>query len=429
MVVPGRHRLHEQEQARGGGGEHGQGSPENHPHRIAAEFRWHRGCKGPRTRTTSPRERARGANARRKDPGTRPPPRAGGGRHRGGPPLRHRRRPRHPPAEVRARASPTCGRTAGPCGDAPPLARIRSLAIPPAWTDVWICPTPDGHLQATGRDARGRKQYRYHPRWREVARRGEVRPDDRLRPGAAAASAAASRRDLARPGLPREKVLAAVVRLLETTLIRVGNEEYAQAEHSYGLTTLRDRARRRRRRRASASSSAARAACEHEIDLDDRAAAPRSSSRCQDLPGQELFQYLDDDGEARDVELRRRQRLPARDRGRGVHRQGLPHLGGHGAGGLRAAQRESRRSTRKARRKRTSSRAVEAVAKRLGNTPAVCRKCYVHPAVFDAYLDGVATGGAGPGEPLVTPPPDRRPEQTRIVGAAPAGEAPGVRAA
>ena len=196
----------------------------------------------------------------------------------------------------------------------------------------------------------------------------------------------ASTRDLARPGLPREKVLAAVVRLLETTLIRVGNDEYARANNSFGLTTLRDRHADDRRRDARASTSGARAASSTTIDLDDRRLA-RIVKQCQDLPGQELFQYLDDDGEVARHRLGRRQRVPARDRRRRLHRQGLPHLGRHGPG--RAWRcRNSRRSTRQAQAKKNIVRAIESVAERLGNTPAVCRKCYIHPAVLDSYLDG-----------------------------------------
>jgi DNA topoisomerase-1 len=179
------------------------------------------------------------------------------------------------------------------------LARIRALAIPPAWTDVWICPIARGHLQATGRDARGRKQYRYHARWREVRDEakygrmvafGQALPRIRRRVEA----------DLALPGLPRERVLAAVVRLLEKTAVRVGNEEYARENRSFGLTTLRNRhaevgtSRIRFRFRGKGGK-------ETEVELNDRRLA-RIVARCQELPGQALFTYLDEDGEPRTVD-------------------------------------------------------------------------------------------------------------------------------
>src|SRR6188508_2063078 len=178
------------------------------------------------------------------------------------------------------------------------LARIRSLAIPPAWTDVWICPSPIGHIQATGRDARGRKQYRYHPRWRARRDAGKF---DRMLEFADALPAIRARcdADLARRGLPREKVLAAVVRLLELTLIRVGNDEYARLNKSFGLTTLKDH-------HAVVDGSTVhfrfrgKTGKIQEVDLRDRGLAG-IVRRCQELPGQELFQYVDDDGEIRDV--------------------------------------------------------------------------------------------------------------------------------
>jgi DNA topoisomerase-1 len=168
------------------------------------------------------------------------------------------------------------------------VQRIRSLVIPPAWSGVWICPEPRGHLQATGRDARGRKQYRYHPKWREV--RDETKYDRLV--GFAEALPSIRRRtndDLRRPGLPRDKVLAAVVQLLEKTLIRVGNDEYARQNHSFGLTTLRD---------AHVAVSGARlrfvfrgkSGVEHDVDLSDRRLA-RIVKACRDIPGYDLFQY------------------------------------------------------------------------------------------------------------------------------------------
>ena len=198
-------------------------------------------------------------------------------------------------------------------------ARIRALAIPPAWTDVWICPDPDGHIQATGRDAKGRKQYRYHPRWRAGARRDQVRPPARLRPRAARDPGARCERDLVRRGLPREKVLATVVRLLEKTLIRVGNEEYARANRSFGLTTLTNRHVKVRRPAHRASASAASRARRTRSASSDRELA-RIVKRCQDLPGQELFQYLDAGGHRRARRLGRRQRYLRRGSPAGTSR-------------------------------------------------------------------------------------------------------------
>src|SRR5881409_2061635 len=174
------------------------------------------------------------------------------------------------------------------------LRRIKGLAIPPAWTDVWICPDPRGHLQATGRDARGRKQYRYHPRWREV--RDEVKYG-RLIAFAQALPRIRARADadLRKSGLPRDKVLAAVVQLLEKTLIRVGNEEYARQNRSFGLTTMRDQ-------HAKVAGSTIRfefrgkSGIEHAVDLQDARLA-RIIKACRELPGYELFQYIDDKGE------------------------------------------------------------------------------------------------------------------------------------
>src|ERR1700679_2187052 len=173
------------------------------------------------------------------------------------------------------------------------LGRIRSLAIPPAWRGVWICPAANGHMQASGRDARGRKQSRYHPRWREV--RDETKYERMTLFGAALPKIRERvERDLALPGLPRERILAAIVRLLETTFIRVGNSEYAKTNHSYGLTTLRNK-------HVAVKSSTVtfnfqgKSGVEHSIDLQDRRLA-RIVERCRDLPGYELFQYLDNEG-------------------------------------------------------------------------------------------------------------------------------------
>lgn len=274
----------------------------------------------------------------------------------------------------------------GPSGkklrDRSALERIRSLAIPPAWKDVWICPAPNGHLQATGRDARGRKQYRYHPRWREAQDQNKynrVIAFAKTLPKIRRAVA----RDLRKRGLPREKVLAAVVKLLETTLIRVGNDEYARDNHSFGLTTMHDE-HVAIRGAAIRFDFRGKHGIEHEIELEDSRLAAIVRA-CRDLPGQELFQYLDDDGEVCDV-------------GSGDVNDYLRRIAGQDftakdfrtwAGTALAAQalQEFQDFDSKAAAKRNVTRAIERVAERLGNTQAICRKCYVHPAVIDAYMD------------------------------------------
>jgi DNA topoisomerase-1 len=264
------------------------------------------------------------------------------------------------------------------------LQRIRSLAIPPAWIEVWICPHPLGHVQATGRDARGRKQYRYHTKWREV--RDDVKYG-RLTAFAQALShiRRRTRADLKQAGLTRERVLAAVVQLLEKTLIRVGNEEYARDNRSYGLTTMRDQ----HARIAGAHMNfefRGKSGIQHAVDLHDARLA-RIVKACRDLPGYELFQYVDEDG--------RRQIVDSAD----VNTY-LREMTGEAftakdfrtwAGTVMAAKALASvpRFGSAAEAKRNILKAVERVAKRLGNTKAVCRKCYIHPAVIDAYLDGV----------------------------------------
>jgi DNA topoisomerase-1 len=267
--------------------------------------------------------------------------------------------------------------------DAATLARIAHLAIPPAWTDVWICPDPRGHIQATGRDVRRRKQYRYHPRWRQVRDQSKfgrmiafARALPRIRQKVAA--------DLRRPGLPREKVLALVVRLLEQTCIRVGNDEYARANRHFGITTLQDR-------HAQIKGGAVRfhfrgkSGKEHAIDLHDPTMA-RLVRRCRDIPGQRLFQYLDHEGRRHSI----------------------------GSGDVNAYVREASGADFTAKDFRTWAgttmvaealiacgapksvaagnrqvlQAIDAAAERLGNTRAVSRSSYVHPAVIDAFMGG-----------------------------------------
>jgi DNA topoisomerase-1 len=276
--------------------------------------------------------------------------------------------------------------------DARTLARIRGLAIPPAWRDVWICDDPRGHLQAVGRDARGRKQYRYHPDWRRV--RDETKYDRLI--GFARALPAIRRKTsrlLAQAGLTREKVLAAAIQLLEKTLIRVGNEEYTRHNRSFGLTTLRDghvEVRGARIRFMFRGKSGV----EHEVDLDDRRLA-RVVKACRDIPGYELFQYYDADDarqsiDSADVNDYLRQ-LTGEDY---TSKDFRTWAGTVMALGQLLACRPCRTQ---AEAKRNIVRAVEAVAERLGNTKAVCRKSYIHPAVFEAYeTDALpnARGGA-----------------------------------
>jgi DNA topoisomerase-1 len=263
------------------------------------------------------------------------------------------------------------------------LLRIRKLAIPPAWTDVWICPEPQGHIQATGRDARGRKQYRYHSRWREI--RDETKYHRMVAFGHALPRIRArAARDLRLRGLPRAKVLATVLRLLETTLIRVGNEEYARSNRSFGLTTMRDRHVRIKGADIHFEFRG-KSGISHAIDLHDRRLA-RVVKQCRDVPGQELFQYLDEQGQRHGI-------------GSTEVNDYLRDLAGEEftakdfrtwAGTVLAARtlKELAPYTSQRQAKRNVLDAVDAVAMVLGNTRSVCRKCYIHPDVLDAYFDG-----------------------------------------
>ena len=263
------------------------------------------------------------------------------------------------------------------------IAWLDGLAIPPAWTDVWICPIRRGHIQATGRDARGRKVYRYHPRWREVrdeAKYGRLTEFARALPRIRRATD----RHLRRRGLTRERVLALVVRLLEETLIRVGNDEYARENRSFGLATLRNRHVEVRGAEIRFSFRG-KSGKEHDIGVSDRRLA-RLVKACQEIPGQELFQYYDDDGTRVDVTS-------------GDVNDYLREISGEDftakdfrtwAGTVAAVMglQEFLEVDDEAGRKRAVVRAIEEVAARLGNTPTVCRACYVHPEVIDRYLDG-----------------------------------------
>jgi DNA topoisomerase-1 len=263
------------------------------------------------------------------------------------------------------------------------LARIRKLAIPPAYRDVWICPDPDGHLQATGRDAKGRKQYRYHRRWtelREGTKFGRMLDFCRALPHLRERVNA----DLGHRGLPREKVLAAVVRLLETTLIRVGNESYARENKSYGLTTLRDG-------HTEIDGSEVRfsfkgkSGKEWNVALKDRRLA-RVVATCRDVPGDELFQYLDRDGQRHAVTSGDVNAYLREATGADFTAKDFRTWAGTVLAAMALREFESFDSASAA--KRNITRAIEQVATRLGNTPSVCRKSYVHPEVLDAYLEG-----------------------------------------
>jgi DNA topoisomerase I len=269
-----------------------------------------------------------------------------------------------------------------PLRDRATLRRIRSLAVPPAWSDVWICPHANGHIQATGRDARGRKQYRYHARWRLVRDSNKY---ERMVAFARALPKIRRRveRDLSEPGLTRGKVLAAVVRLLETTFVRVGNEEYARDNQSYGLTTLRDR-------HVDVHGSWVRlmfrgkGGKRHEVGLQDRRVA-KVVKACQDLPGQVLFQYMED-GEERQIDSGDVNDYLREASGEDFTAKDFRTWAGTVLAARALEELEAFDSETQA--KRNVVRAIESVAGMLGNTTSVCRKCYVHPAVIDAYLDG-----------------------------------------
>jgi DNA topoisomerase-1 len=269
-----------------------------------------------------------------------------------------------------------------PIRDPASIARIKALAVPPAWTDVWICPFPDGHLQATGRDARGRKQYRYHTGF---TRRRDKAKFERLVTFAAALPRIRAQvdADLARPGLDRDKVLAAVVRLLELTLIRVGNDEYARLNRSFGLTTLRGRHATVRggavRFRFTGKSGRV-----HEVDLRDRRLAT-IVRRCQDLPGQDLFQFVGEDGKPVDISSG-----DVNDY-LGAIAPGVTAKEFRTWAGTVIAYRALTALDRPGTEREASRNVAAAIrdtAELLGNTPAVCRNAYVHPIVVKAYLDG-----------------------------------------
>ena len=275
-----------------------------------------------------------------------------------------------------------------PIRDEQRLLRIKRLAIPPAWTEVWVSPLANGHIQATGRDARGRKQYVYHDRWREVRDEnkydriisfGKTLPKIRRRIA----------RDLKLAGLPRNKVLATVVQLLERTFIRIGNEEYARENKSFGLTTMKDRhvevkgAKLRFRFRGKSGR-------EHEVDVTDGRIA-NIISKLQDLPGQDLFQYVDHDGKVRDITSQDVNEYLREITGEDFSAKDFRTWAGTVLTAIALNAQEQFETPKQA--KLNINTAIKAVAKILGNTLAICRKCYIHPAVLENYLDQKSIDG------------------------------------
>ena len=296
-----------------------------------------------------------------------------------------------------------------PIHDPRTLARIRALAVPPAWEEVWICPDDRGHVQAVGRDAGGRKQYRYHAQWKadhdsskyaRLATFGRALPAIRRRVAL----------DLSRPGLPKEKVLATVVELLEVTMLRIGNDEYARTNRSFGLTTLRNR-------HATVAGSSLRFRFRgkggriHEVGVRDRRLA-RIVTACQDLPGQELFQYLDEQGEPLSIGS-----ADVNEYLRTAAREELSAKDFRTWAGTLLAYRTLRSSVKPSgpAARRSVGRAAELVADALGNTPAVSRQSYIAPAVIDAYVAGrLRRGRTSTGEGLSGLAPARNEELALI---------------
>ncbi|MBA2585288.1 MAG: DNA topoisomerase IB [Chthoniobacterales bacterium] len=268
------------------------------------------------------------------------------------------------------------------------LLRIRRLAIPPAYRDVWICPTANGHIQATGRDDRGRKQYRYHERWREA--RDESKYERMVLFGAALPKIRKRiKSDMGLTGLQRNKVLATVVALLERTFIRVGNEEYAKENKSFGLTTMRNR-------HVEVEGSTlqfnfrGKSGVKHAVPVTDRRIA-KIVSKLQDLPGQELFQYVDGEGEIRNVTSQDVNDYLQEITGEEFTAKDFRTWAGTVMAAI--ALNAVGAFENKTQAKKNVRDAITAVAKMLGNTPAVCRKCYVHPAILESYLSGASIEG------------------------------------
>ncbi len=270
-----------------------------------------------------------------------------------------------------------------PIHDEEQLKRIRSLGIPPAWTNVWICPNPRGHIQATGRDAKGRKQYRYHPKWREI--RDETKYDRMMAFGKALPLIRERvEHDLRLHGLPRERVLATVVRLLDTTSIRIGNEEYARENGSFGLTTMRDN-------HVDVEGTTVefhfrgKSGKEHTIDVKDRQLA-RIIKRCQALPGHELFQYYDEHEQLHTIESDNVNTYLQQITGQEFTAKDFRTWSGTVT--ATCALQDLGEYETQTQAKKNVVRAIEAASKHLGNTPAICRKSYIHPEIIDAYLNG-----------------------------------------
>jgi DNA topoisomerase-1 len=281
------------------------------------------------------------------------------------------------------------GPDGSPMHDPEVMRRIKSLVIPPAWTNVWICANPSGHLQATGRDARGRKQSRYHPRWREV--RDETKYHRMLLFGnALPAIRKRVEQDLGLPGLSREKVLAAIVRLLETTFIRIGNQEYAKENGSYGLTTLRNK-------HVSVKGATVtfdfkgKSGREHTIDLHDRRLAA-IIKRCHDLPGYELFQYIDAEGNRHSIDASDVNEYLRQITNEDFTAKDFRTWAGTVLACAMLHELDPPETQTQA--KKNVVEAIKRVANRLGNTPSVCRKCYVHPAVLESYMGGAVVEAA-----------------------------------
>src|SRR5437867_4599778 len=289
------------------------------------------------------------------------------------------------------------------------LLRIKRLAIPPAWADVWICPSPSGHIQATGRDARRRKQYRYHERWREQRDDNKF---DRLAEFARTLPKMRRRvaQDIRLPGLPRRKVLATIVRLLERTFIRIGNEEYARENRSFGLTTLENRhvkvrgAEVRFRFRGKSKRP-------HEVDVNDSRMA-KVIAKCQDLPGQDLFQYVDEDGEVQDITSQDVNEYLRQIAGEDSTAKDFRTWGGTVLAAMALSTQEDFQTKKQA--KSNIKTAICAVAELLGNTPAVCRKCYVHPVIVEAYLNRTRIAGLN-GDAKALEPPNLRAAERAVL--------------
>src|SRR5437764_6053544 len=276
----------------------------------------------------------------------------------------------------------------GPISDEQRLLRMKRLAIPPAWTDVWISPSANGHIQATGRDARHRKQYLYHERWREA--RDENKYDRMIAFGKALPKIRRRvAKDLKLPGLPQNKVLATVMQLLERTFIRIGNEEYARENKSFGLTTMKDRhvevkgSKLRFRFRGKSGK-------EHEVDVTDRRTAG-IISKLQDLPGQDLFQYVDDAGKVRDITSQDVNQYLRDITGDEFSAKDFRTLAGTVLTAVALNAQQKFETSKQA--KTNIKTAISAVSKILGNTPAIRRKCYVHPAIFERYLSRKSIDG------------------------------------